>query len=438
MMDELELNAAGTRMYEMASDLFPICRSLTGDGVRQTLLEVAKRLPIDVHEVATGTDVLDWQVPPEWNIRDAYIANGDGKRIVDFHESNLHVVGYSKPVKATLSLDELKPHLHTLPDCPGQIPYRTGYFNDDWGFCLSQNVLDGMQDEQYEVVIDAELADGTLTYAEVEIPGQSADEVLLCAHTCHPSLANDNLSGIALLCEVGQWLDALGEQRKLSYRLIFAPGTIGAITWLARNEDQLQKIVSGLVVSCVGDGGGPLYKRSRRGDGLIDRAMGHVLELSGIETATVKDFWPYGYDERQYCSPGFNLPVGLFQRSQYGEFPEYHTSADNLDFISAEELSRSLDLVTQAITILETNDTYLNLNPKGEPQLGRRGLYNLIGGENDSAALQLAILWVLNLSDGKHSLLDIAEKAATPYKTILHANNLLIEAGLLAPASADR
>ena len=400
MMDELELKTAGTRMHEMASDLFPICRSLTGDGVRQTLMEVAKRLPIDVHEVATGTDVLDWQVPPEWNIRDAYIASEDGKRIVDFRESNLHVVGYSKPVKATLSLDELKPHLHTLPDYPDQIPYRTGYFNDDWGFCLSQNVLDGMQDEQYEVVIDSELTDGSLTYAEVVIPGQSADEVLLCAHTCHPSLANDNLSGIALLCEVGQWIETLGEKRKLSYRLIFAPGTIGAITWLARNEGQLQKIVSGLVVSCVGDGGGPLYKRSRRGDGLIDRAMAHVLELSEIDTATVKEFWPYGYDERQYCSPGFNLPVGLFQRSQYGEFPEYHTSADNLDFISAEELSRSLDLVTQAITILETNDTFLNLNPKGEPQLGRRGLYNLIGGENDSAALQLAILWVLNLSDG--------------------------------------
>jgi len=437
-MDNLELKAAGTRMYEMASDLFPICRSLTGDGVRETLAAVAKRLPIKVYEVATGTDVLDWQVPQEWNIRDAYIANLDGERIVDFQESNLHVVGYSKPVKTTLTLDELTPHLHTLPDFPDQIPYRTGYFNDDWGFCLSKNVLDDMQEEQYEVLIDSELTDGSLTYAEVEIPGTSEDEILLCAHTCHPSLANDNLSGIALLCEVARWLDSLGARRKLNYRLIFAPGTIGAITWLAKNQDQLQNIVSGLVVSCVGDDGGPLYKCSRRGDGLIDTAMAHVLKMSEIDTASVKEFWPYGYDERQYCSPGFNLPVGLFQRSQYGEFPEYHTSADNLDFISAKDLSISLDLVTQAITILETNDTFINLYPKGEPQLGRRGLYSLIGGDNDSAALQLAILWVLNMSDGKHSLLDIANRAETPYMKILHAKNLLIEAELLAPVSTDR
>ena len=420
-------------MYALAEALFPMCRSITGDGVRETLRHLQTILPIEIHEAPSGTEVLDWQVPPEWNVRDAYIADDSGKRIVDFRDSNLHVVGYSKPVNTRLSLADLRPHLYTLPEHPDWVPYRTGYFSDDWGFCLSQNVLDGMADGEYEVVIDATLEPGHLSYAELVVPGRSEQEVLLSAHTCHPSLANDNLSGIALLTEVAQWLLARRDELRLSYRLIFAPGTIGAITWLSRNESSLDRIVSGLVVSCVGDAGGPLYKRSRRGDGAIDRAMEHVLAHSALGGATVKDFWPYGYDERQYCSPGFNLPVGLLQRSQYGEFPEYHTSADNLDFISAEHMSESLDLVIRAIGILETDGRYLNTHPKGEPQLGRRGLYNLIGGDNESEQLQLAILWVLNLSDGEHSLLDIADRAAMPYERILRASELLREAELLAP-----
>jgi aminopeptidase-like protein len=423
---------AGGRMMALARDLYPICRSITGNGVRETLDIVKQRIPLEIVEVPTGTPVLDWEVPNEWNIRDAHISNSKGERVVDFNKSNLHVVGYSAPIDAEMTLDELSPHLHTLPDHPDWIPYRTGYFSDTWGFCLSENVRQSLSSgERYRAVIDATLEPGHLTYGELVIGGQTDQEVLLSAHTCHPSLANDNLSGIGLLVEIAELLARHQEKLRYTYRLLFAPGTIGAITWLAQNEDKLDRMASGLVVSCVGDGGGPLYKRSRRGDGLIDQAMGHVLAHSGIESASVKDFWPYGYDERQYCSPGFNLPVGLFQRSQYGEFPQYHTSADDLDFIAAEHLAVSLDLVLQALGIVETSCAFLNTSPKGEPQLGRRGLYNAIGGQNDSAELQLAILWVLNLSDGEHSLLDIAERAGIPYERVQRVATLLEDAELL-------
>ncbi|HXF52610.1 MAG TPA: DUF4910 domain-containing protein [Hyphomicrobiaceae bacterium] len=422
----------GQDIYALAADIFPICRSITGNGVRTTLARLAEHVPLKVTEVPTGTAAFDWTVPREWNIRDAYIRNSRGDKIVDFAASNLHVMSYSTPVHARLPLAELKKHLHSLPEQPDLIPYRTSYYAENWGFCLPHRLLERLEDDIYEVMIDATLEVGALTYGEYLHKGEGEDEVLFSAHICHPSLANDNCSGLALLAHLAERIGRL--KTRLSYRFLFAPGSIGALTWLARNEDKLARIKHGLVLSCVGDGGGPTYKRSRRGDAEIDRAMVHVLRHAG-HRPTILDFSPYGYDERQYCSPGFNLPVGLFQRSKFGTFPEYHTSADNLDFIAAEHLEVSYRIVCDLIEILEYNLTFENTCPKGEPQLGKRGLYGAIGGGKDAAATTMAMLWVLNLSDGRHSLLDIAERADLPFRSVYHAATVLMRHGLLRQAA---
>lgn len=421
----------GPEIYDLAKSLYPICRSITGDGVRETLSLLQREIPLTIHEVATGTPVFDWTVPAEWHIKDAYIADAAGRRIVDFRNCNLHVVGYSRPFRGRLPLSDLKKHIHTLPDQPSLIPYRTSYYADTWGFCMADAQLQALPDGDYDVVMDTELRDGHLTYGEYLHQGESTDEMLLSAHICHPSLANDNCSGLALLTRLAAALE--NRRTRYSYRFIFAPGTIGAITWLARNEANLNRIKAGLVVSCVGDGGGPVYKRSRRGDALIDKAMAHVLQHTAPGSA-ILDFSPYGYDERQYCSPGFNLPVGLFQRSQFGTFAEYHTSADNMDFIKPEHLATSFGIVAKLIEVLENDETYVNLFPKGEPQLGRRGLYTALGGDKDAPAKSMAMLWVLNLSDGEHSLLDIAARSNMPFVAIHAAADLLTAHGLLARA----
>jgi aminopeptidase-like protein len=391
---------------------------------------LGRHIPLDIHEVPTGTQVFDWTVPREWTIRDAYIANAAGERVVDFRAHSLHVLNYSAPARVTLPLDELKAHIHTLPDQPDLIPYRTSYYAERWGFCMAHHALEALPDGDYEAVVDTTLADGHLTYGEYLHPGESGDEFLLSAHICHPSLANDNCSGLALLTLLAKHL--AGRKTRLGYRFLFAPGTIGAITWLARNEERAGRIKYGLTVSCVGDDGGPTYKRSRRGDAMIDRIMAHVLAHAAPKPSII-DFFPYGYDERQFCSPGFNLPVGMFQRSQFGTFPEYHTSADNLDFIRPEHLAASFAMILAAIDIAEHDARHVNLSPKCEPQLGRRGLYGAIGGDKDAAAKNMAMLWVLNLSDGGHSLLDIAERAGLPFATVHETAKLLREHGLLAP-----
>lgn len=412
----------GETIYSLAAEIFPICRSITGNGVRETLRRLKRYIDLSVYEVPTGTRVFDWTVPREWNIKDAYIKSENGERVVDFNRSNLHVLGYSVPVHTKLTLEELKQHIYTIPDQPDLIPYRTSYYNEQWGFCMSHRQLMSLPDGVYEVLIDSSLVEGHLTYAEYRHPGRSDEEVLLSAHICHPSLANDNCSGVALLTHLARMLSSADTH--YSYRFIFAPGTIGAITWLARNEHVLTRVRHGLVVSCVGDSGEPTYKKSRRGDALVDRAMSHVLYHSGKD-ARILEFSPYGYDERQYCSPGFDLPVGLFQRSQFGTFPEYHTSGDNLQFIRPEYLAESFGLMAAMIEILENNQVFLGTCQKCEPQLGRRGLY-----ESDSRR-RLAMLWVLNLSDGKHALLDIAERAGLPFADILMAARRLIGNGLL-------
>lgn len=419
-------------MHAVMRDLFPICRSITGDGFRQSLRRLHKIAPLSFTEVPSGTKVFDWTVPNEWNIRDAWIEDSSGNRVLNFRDSNLHVVNYSVPVRRRLRLDELKPHLHSLPDQPDLIPYRTAYYSEDWGFCLSQRALDALPDGEYEVCIDSTLAPGTLTYAECVLPGITTDEILISVHSCHPSLANDNLSGMV----VGAFLArSLSDQpRKHTLRFLFIPGTIGSITWLMQHEVDARHIRHGLVLSCLGDRGRSTYKRSRRGDAMIDRAAAHVLAMAGDHA--ILDFTPYGYDERQYCSPGFDLPVGCLTRTPNGRFKEYHTSADNLDFVTAESLQDSLQKALAIVEILEHDRTCMNLNPKCEPQLGRRGLYRNKGGSSP-AEFEMGLLWVLNMSDGRHSLLDISERAAMPFATIRRAADALLAASLLRVIDRD-
>jgi aminopeptidase-like protein len=427
-LDQESLYSIGAGLHSFARELFPICRSITGDGVRQTLAKIGERIPLTISEVPTGTGVFDWSVPREWNIRDAYIRTLQGDRVVDFQRNNLHVVSYSSPVSTILPLSKLRSHLHTLPDHPDWIPYRTSYYKEDWGFCLSHKQMLALEETDYEVCVDASLESGSLTYGECLLPGQSTEEVLISCHVCHPSLANDNLSGLTVATAMAESL--LGRKLRYSYRFLFIPGTIGAITWLARNNTVSKRIRHGLVLTCVGDAGGFHYKKSRRGNSEIDRAFEHVLRHSG-EPAEIIEFSPYGYDERQYCSPGFNLPVGCLMRSTWGTFPEYHTSADNLDFIHPGQLARTLQVCLSVCNVLENNRCYLNQNPFCEPQLGKRDLYRSTGGESIDTEIH-ARLWVLNLSDGEHSLLDIAERSRLPFNTILDAANILRAGGLLA------
>jgi aminopeptidase-like protein len=416
-------------LHRFAADLYPICRSITGDGIRQTLAMIQERIPLRIHEVPTGTSVFDWHVPKEWNIRDAYIKGPDGERIVDFQRCSLHVMSYSTPVRATLPLHEIRPHLFTIPEHPELIPYRTSYYKEDWGFCLSHNQMLSLEDGDYEVCIDSTLENGELTYGECYLAGRSSDEVLVSCHACHPSLANDNLSGLTVATSLAQQLS--GRDLRYSYRFLFLPGTIGAITWLAQNREDVERIRHGLVLTCLGDTGRFHYKKSRQGNADIDRAVACVLRDSG-EPSEILEFSPYGYDERQYCSPGFNLPVGCMMRSVWGTFPEYHTSADNLDFIQAESLAGSLHLCLAIVDVLENNRRYINQNPYCEPQLGKRNLYRSTGGDSISTEIN-ARLWTLNLSDGDHSLLDIAERSSIAFSAIRDAAQVLSEAGLLSP-----
>ncbi len=423
----LDLNAVGQEIYQLLAELYPICRSITGNGFRESLRLIEQYIPLDVHEVPTGTQVFDWTVPREWNIRDAYLKNSRGERVVDFQKSNLHVVNYSVPIQKKISLTELKEHLFTLPEHPGWIPYRTSYYKENWGFCLSHRQLLELREDEYEVCIDSSLEPGYLTYGEYYLPGENSDEVLISCHSCHPSLCNDNLSGMALATLLARSLHSLS--LRYSYRFLFIPGTIGSITWLCLNERQVPKIKHGLVLANLGDSGRSTYKKSRRGDAEIDRAVIHVLQHSG-EDYEVLDFSPYGYDERQFCSPAFNLPVGNLMRTPHGRFPEYHTSADNLDLVQPLYLANSFTKCLSVLSVLENNLTYLNRNPKCEPQLGKRGLYRTIGGP-EGRVDELAMLWVLNLSDGNHSLLDIAVRSGYPFESIKRAADRLWEHALL-------
>lgn len=410
------------KLYSHIAELFPLCRSITGEGLRSTLQYISRQIPLNIVEVPTGTRVLDWEVPPEWTVRGAFLRTLDGRTIVDFSQSNLHLMNYSVPFDGVVSRAELEKHLHSLPDKPDLIPYVTSYYKRDWGLCLSHRVRIALNDDAYRVKIDSELAHGSLSYGECLLLGETAEEVLISAHACHPSLANDNLSSIAVAIELARLLAK--RRRRFTWRFLFAPGTIGAITWLAANPDAPARVRHGLVLTCLGDVAPLSYKRSRRQDAPIDRYATHVLG-KGEHGDRILPFSPMGYDERQFCSPGFDLPVGCLMRSPGGTFPEYHTSADNLEFVRPSALADSLQAIDRIADLIERDSTFRRTMPYGEPHLGRYGLYD---SDNRSA-----LLWVLNLSDGRHSLLDIAERSQLPFSAVATVSEELRQVGLLAP-----
>lgn len=414
----------GREAHALCATLYPFCRSLTGEGVRETLRKLRAIAPIQIEEVPSGTRAYDWVVPDEWQIRDAYVLDGRGRRIVDFNASNLHVVGNSAPINARVTKAELLQHLHTDPAHPDWIPYRHSYYRESWGFCAPHRLIQGLEDAEYQVCIDSRLAPGSLTYGELLVPGAEAGEILISTHTCHPSLCNDNLSGIAVAALLAREL--AGRPLRFSVRFLFLPATLGPIVWLSRNEDRAAQVRGGLVLAGIGDGGEPTYTRSRRGRTQIDRAMEHVFEHCS-PAARIRDFAPMGYDQRQYCSPGFDLPVGGLMRTPNAEYEQYHTSADDLSFIEAQALGDSWRLVWLAIAILQEDRRYLNLSPKGEPRLGPRGLF--------ADAERLGLLWILNFSDGRHTLLDIAERSRVPFWRLAEGARRLEESGLLREVS---
>jgi aminopeptidase-like protein len=412
------LSVIGTEMFQLMNDLFPICRSITGNGVRKSFELIKNYLDVELFEVASGTKVNDWTIPKEWNITDAYVIDPNGNKIIDFKNSNLHVVNYSIPVKKKLSLEELKPHLHSIPEQPELIPYKTSYYEEDWGFCLSHNQLLNLKDGDYEVCIDSSLENGALTYGEYFIQGKTDKEIVISCYVCHPSLCNDNLSGVVITTLLAKIL--CNVSCHYSYRFLFIPETIGAITWLHQNKQNLGKIKHGLVVTCAGDSGSSTYKKTRQGNMEIDKTVQNVLRSSGNDYS-IDDFFPMGSDERQFCSPGYNLPFGSLMRTGYGRYNVYHTSGDNFDFVKQEFLMDTFSKYISIFFTLENNRYYKNLNPKGEPQLKKRNLINPIN----------TLLWILNFSDGENSLLDISDKSNILFKEIVTAANELVQSKLL-------
>lgn len=420
----------GNDMHEWMRRLFPICRSITGEGVRETLRNIQEQIPLAIHHVPSGAAAFDWTVPREWVIRDAYVKNSKGEKVIDFQRNNLHVLNYSAPVRRTMPFAELKEHLHTLPDYPDWVPYLTSYYKEEWGLCLSHRRYEALEDGDYDVCIDSELKDGHLTYGEFYQRGATPDEILLSCYICHPSMCNDNLSGIVLGTFLAKYLQGR-KDLKYSYRIIFIPETIGAVVWLSRNEDKLAMIKHGLVMTCVGDGGAMTYKRTRRGNCEIDDAAQIMLRDSG-DPYEVHDFDPAsGSDERQFCSPGFNLPIGSLVRTPYGRYPEYHTSADDCDLVRPEFLEDSFKKYTELLWILEQNAVYQGANPKCEPQLGKRGLFRALGGQKTQHDHERALWWVLNFSDGSHSLLDIARRSGIRFVTIREVATILLAHNLI-------
>lgn len=429
MAEPIPTTSANT-MISLASQLYPLCRSITGNGLRQSLKVISEHIPLRLSEIPTGTRVFDWTVPEEWNLNRATLTDPDGRVIADTQVNNLYVLNYSEPKHEQVDLEKLKPHLFSLPDRPDWIPYRTSYYSRNWGFCLPHRVVEALKPGMYNVRIDTDLSPGALTYGECCLKGQTDEEVLFSTHVCHPSLANDNLSGIVVAVALAKWL--MTQTRRYTYRFVFAPGTIGSLCWLANNMSTVPRISHGLVLSCVGDSGWITYKRSRQGSARIDRIVEHVLKERG-EPHRIRDFVPYGYDERQYCSPGFNLPVGVLMRTPNGEYPEYHTSADNLDLLKPHSLEHSLAVLETIVHGIETNRRYISLNPYGEPQLGRRGLYSSTGGLPKPPGFEMALLWVLNYSDGQHDLLDISQRSGLPLETLEAAADRLKQASLIRP-----
>jgi aminopeptidase-like protein len=434
-MTGAEYPAAAERaeaMLALVRDLYPLNRSLTGEGVRATLRRVAAVTPLELTEIPTGTRVFDWEVPREWNLRGAWFVDPAGRRHAESARHNLHVMGYSTPQRRRLSLAELRPHLHSDPARPDVIPYRTSYYAENWGFCLPHAELAALPEGEYEVVIDATLEAGAMTLGEILIPGTTTEEMLFYTHTCHPSLANDNLSGIAVCAELARWLRT--RRNRLSYRFVFGPGTLGSLAWLATHREIWPRIRHGLVVVLAGNRAPLTYKQSRSGVADIDRAAAACL-ASGEPGSSILPFSAWGYDERQFGAPGFALPVGRLTRSTEEGYPEYHSSADNPSIVAGEALAGTLAACQTIVRSLEANQRYRNTAPYGEPQLGRRGIYRQIGGPA-SASLQKAMLWLLSLADGEHDVLDVWARSGLPFADLEQALSLLRQTGLLEPLGA--
>jgi aminopeptidase-like protein len=419
----------GETMHDWARDLFPICRSITGPGVRETLEYLQQMLPaLEIHSVPSGTRAFDWIVPDEWTIRDAFVADESGERIIDFRASNLHVVGYSEPVDRWMTLDELLPRLHSLPDQPEVIPYVTSYYERTWGFCISERQRRELRPGSYRVVIDADLEPGVLNYAELILPGEEPTEVLLSTFVCHPSMANNELSGPVVTTALAMWLNGL-ERRRHTYRIVYIPETIGSIVYLSRHLEELKRnVVAGFNITCVGDDRRYSYLPSRSGNTWADRAATHVLRH--IDPGFIRYSWlDRGSDERQYCAPGVDLPVATIMRSRYGSYPEYHTSADDLTVITPAGLEGSYRAIRAAIEIVEA-DFHPRTTILCEPMLSRRGLYptrSMKGSANDV----LSMTDLLSYSDGERSLLEIAELLGLPFREMLPLAERLLAAGVL-------
>jgi aminopeptidase-like protein len=420
----------GAEMHALMTELFPICRSLTGPGIRQTLQRFADFAPFRLHEIPSGTKCFDWTVPPEWTVRDAWVENSSGERVIDFHENNLHLVGYSEPVDVRMQLAELKAHLHTLPDLPEAIPYVTSYYRRYWGFCLTQPHLDSLAEGEYRAVVDTTLDEnGSLTYADLLIPGESEEEILFSSYACHPSMANNELSGPVLTTWLARFVAGL-ENRRYSYRFVIVPETIGSIAYISRHLEELKRNVrAGYVVTCVGGPDQATFLESRTGDTLADRAALHVLKSRGEPY----HHWTYARrasDERQYCSPGVELPVASVMKSKYHDYPEYHTSLDDLDFVRPEHMQSSFDTYRDIIRTIEANRVYRTTVPC-EPQLGPRGLYPNLGDRTHQEAALYDRMALLAYADGRTDLIEIAERNASTVPRLAGHVAALTDNGLL-------
>jgi aminopeptidase-like protein len=419
----------GYKMHGWAKDLFPISRSLTGPGVRETLQYIQNLIPeLKIRSVPSGTQAFDWVVPDEWTIRGAFIDDSAGNRLVDFKHNNLHVVGYSNPVDIWLTLEELKQHLHSLPDQPNAIPYVTSYYSKNWGFCLTHDQLQSLESGQYHVVIDTDLKPGVLNYGELILPGELDQEILLSTYICHPSMANNELSGPVVTTALSQWLNIL-EKRKYTYRIVYLPETIGSIVYLSKHLKHLkQQVIAGFNITCIGDDRCYSYLPSRNGKTLSDKIALHVLNH------TDPDFKRYtwldrGSDERQYCAPNVDLPMASIMRSKYGEYPEYHTSLDDLELVTQSGLQGGFDILSKAIDIIE-NNVYFQNKALCEPQLGNRGLYPTLSTKESGKEVR-TMMNILSYCDGNKSLLEIAELINKPFCELNSIIETLIEHELL-------
>lgn len=418
----------GLFMYQLMEKLYPICRSITGNGVRETLRIIQEEIPLTIHEIPTGTKVFDWEIPKEWNVRDAYIMDSNGNKVVDFQENNLHLVSYSIPVNKELTLDELQKHLFSLEEQTDAIPYITSYYKERWGFCITHNQRKQLKNETYRVYIDSELKEGNLTYGELIIPGKCEKEVFLSTYVCHPSMANNELSGPVVSTSLAKWI--LSAERKYTYRIVFIPETIGSIAYLSRNMEIMKaNIIAGYNISCVGDERAYSYLCSRNGNTLADRVALNILKSSHPEFISYS-YLERGSDERQYCSPGIDLPVASIMRSKFGEYPEYHTSLDNMELVTAKGLQGSFEIYKECIELIEKNSKY-KIKCFGEPQLGKRGLYPTLSTK-ESGKIVRDMMNFIAFADGERDLVEISNIIQVTAKELYQIVDNLCEHDLLS------